>query len=143
MRRSWVYILECSDGSYYTGCTTNIDRRISEHEQGVYPGYTSKRRPVRLLWSEEFSNIQDAIAVERMLKKWTRAKKEALMREDFATLKELAQSTKTKLKLKRSAHPSTLRLRRIAQDDGMGNANPERPAEDREAAGDGKKEASP
>ena len=128
MKRSWVYILECSDGSYYTGCTTNIEKRISEHQLGVYPGYTSRRRPVKLLWSQEFSNIQDAIAVERMVKKWTREKKEAFMREDFSSLKELARSTKTKLKRKgtrntlRLLHPE--KLDSVAQGDATSPPSP-------------------
>ena len=98
MKRSWAYIVECSDGSYYTGCTTNIDKRISEHNLGTYDGYTARRRPVTLRWSQEFGEIRDAIFVERMLKKWTRAKKEAFMRGDFDVLKELAKSTEAKLK---------------------------------------------
>ncbi len=107
MKRSWVYIVECSDRSYYTGCTTNIEKRISEHNLGTVDGYTASRRPVRLLWSHEFGDIRYAIQAERMLKKWTRGKKEALMREDFELLKELARSTKTKLKQSGLARPST------------------------------------
>ena len=105
MKRSWVYIIECSDGSYYTGCTTNIETRIAQHNLGVIDGYTAKRRPVKLLWSQEFGDIRYAIEAERMLKKWTRAKKEALMKEDFDLLKRLAKSTKTKLKT--ISYPST------------------------------------
>ena len=92
MRPSWVYILECSDGSYYTGCTTNIEKRISEHELGIIGGYTPRRRPVRLVWSQEFSDIKYAILAERQIKGWSRKKKEALIREDFDLLHELAQS---------------------------------------------------
>ncbi|MGA2624726.1 MAG: GIY-YIG nuclease family protein [Bacteroidota bacterium] len=106
MKQSWVYIVECSDGSYYTGCTTNLETRISKHNNGSYGGYTASRRPVKLLWSQQFGDIRNAIEVERTIKKWTRAKKEALMKEDFETLKELARSTRTKLKLKNTANPS-------------------------------------
>lgn len=98
MKRSWVYIVECSDGSYYTGCTTNILKRISEHNLGIYDGYTARRRPVKLLWSQEFDDIRYAIRAERQIKKWTRAKKEALINENFKLLHELAKSAKTKLK---------------------------------------------
>ena len=98
MREAWVYIVECSDGSYYTGCTTNLGRRVSQHNAGFYGGYTSCRRPVRLLWSYRFSEVKFAIEAERQIKKWTRAKKEALMRGDFELLHLLSRSTRTKLK---------------------------------------------
>lgn len=94
MKQGWVYILECSDGSYYTGCTSNIEKRISEHQMGTYSGYTANRRPVKLLWSERFSDIRYAIAAERQIKGWTRKKKEALMKEDFDALIELSKSNK-------------------------------------------------
>jgi putative endonuclease len=88
-----VYMLRCADGSYYVGSATGNDlwRRIAEHETGAYRGYTYKRRPVRLVWSEHFDRITDAIAVERKLKGWTRAKKEALIKDDWAKLKLLAK----------------------------------------------------
>jgi putative endonuclease len=88
-----VYMLRCADGSYYVGSATGNDlwRRIAEHETGAYRSYTHKRRPVRLVWSEHFDRITDAIAVERKLKGWTRAKKEALIKDDWAKLKLLAK----------------------------------------------------
>ena len=92
MKRSWVYILECSDGTYYTGCTTNLDQRIYQHKTGYFDGYTSKRQPVTLLWYEVFHRLDDAINAERQIKGWSRKKKEALMRGDFEWLHELAQS---------------------------------------------------
>jgi putative endonuclease len=72
-------MLKCADGSYYIGSATGDDltKRIAEYQAGVYPGYTSTRRPVRLVWSEYFSQITDAIAVERQRKGWSQAKKEA------------------------------------------------------------------
>ena len=91
MKSSWVYILECSDGSYYTGCTSNIEKRISEHEQGTFGGYTARRLPVRLKWSQEFGEIRFAIMAERQIKGWTREKKEALIRGDFDLLHELSR----------------------------------------------------
>lgn len=96
MQSSWVYIVECSDGSYYTGATTNIDQRNAQHNAGTFDGYTCSRRPLKLLWSQEFNDIRDAIEAERKLKKWTRAKKEALMRGDFEMLHELSRSTYAK-----------------------------------------------
>ena len=64
---AYVYTLLCADKSYYVGCATGDDlsKRVAEHETGVYSGYTSQRRPVRLVWSEHFDRITDAIATER------------------------------------------------------------------------------
>jgi len=87
----WVYILKCSDGSYYTGSSSNIEKRISEHQQGAIKGYTSNRRPVELIFSEYFDDVHNAISAERQIKGWSRAKKEALIKGDFKLLKELAK----------------------------------------------------
>lgn len=87
----WVYILKCSDGSYYTGVTNNLSRRLVEHQSGVHEGYTSVRLPVELVFSHEISNPLEAIAAEKQIKKWSRAKKEALIRADFNLLHELAE----------------------------------------------------
>jgi putative endonuclease len=89
---AWVYILKCSDGSYYTGLThESLERRVGEHNAGTYGGYTLTRRPVRLVFSSEFDRISDAIAAERRIKRWSRAKKEALIRSDFAALRDHAR----------------------------------------------------
>jgi putative endonuclease len=95
---SWVCILKCSDGSYYTGVAhASLERRIGEHNAGTYGGFTSTRRPVRLVFSEEFDRLADAIASERQIKRWSRAKKEALIRGDFDALRKLAKRrTKTR-----------------------------------------------
>ena len=90
MKKAWVYILQCSDGSYYTGKTTNLELRIAQHQQGYIKGYTYKRRPVKLVFSQEFPSIMEAIRAERQIKGWTRAKKEALIRGDFQRLHVLA-----------------------------------------------------
>jgi putative endonuclease len=68
-----------------------LDRRVNEHNQGLYGGYTSTRRPVAVVWAEHFLNITDAIAVERQIKGWSRAKKEALIRGDYDLIKALAR----------------------------------------------------
>ena len=91
MKRAWVYVLQCSDGTYYTGSTTELDARITKHEIGFYDGYTAARRPVTLKWSAEFPDINEAVVVECQIKGWSRAKKEALMDGDFQLLHELAQ----------------------------------------------------
>ena len=87
----WTYILKCSDGSYYTGSTSDIEKRISEHQKGTIPGYTHKKRPVKLVFSDYFDDVYDAISAERQIKGWTRAKKEALIKGDFELLKKLAK----------------------------------------------------
>ena len=83
---SWVYILRCADASYYVGCTTDIDQRLGQHQGGVFDGYTASRRPVVMVWAEEFQTIDQAITVERQIKRWSRLKKEALIRGDFEGL---------------------------------------------------------
>ena len=91
MRTYWVYILKCSDGSYYTGSTSNIEKRISEHQQGEVKGYTHNRRPIELVFSENFDDVYNAISAERKIKKWTRVKKEALIDGDFKLLHKLSE----------------------------------------------------
>jgi putative endonuclease len=69
----------------------DLEHRIAEHQSGHFPGFTSKRRPVLLVYSEYFDRIVDAIAAERKVKGWSRAKKEALMAGDFERLSQLSQ----------------------------------------------------
>ncbi|HET7849304.1 MAG TPA: GIY-YIG nuclease family protein [Pseudolabrys sp.] len=90
---AFVYMLECADGSYYVGSATGDDlsKRISEHQSGARPGYTWSRRPVKLVWSEHFDRITDAIAAERKLKGWSRAKKEALIKDDWLSIHALSK----------------------------------------------------
>jgi len=95
---AWLYILRCSDGSYYVGITrTSLEIRIAQHNDGTFLGYTASRRPVDLIFSQWFDRITDAIENERKLKGWSRAKKEALIRGDFESLKQLAK--------RKSLHP--------------------------------------
>jgi putative endonuclease len=89
----YVYIVQCSDGFYYTGVTNDVNRRLAEHDEGVNPGcFTYKRRPVTLKYYEYFSDILLAIQREKQLKKWSRAKKEALFNENYEVLKELSKN---------------------------------------------------
>jgi putative endonuclease len=89
----YVYMLRCADGSYYVGSATGDDvgGRVNQHNAGSHKGYTFSRRPVVLVWSEHFKRITDGIAVERQLKGWSRAKKEALLRSDRAKVSELSR----------------------------------------------------
>ena len=82
----YVYILQCRDQSYYVGSTINLNQRIAQHQAGTFGGYTSKRLPVELKWSQEVQTDNDAFLLERKLKGWTRVKKEALIRGDFEGL---------------------------------------------------------
>ncbi|WP_242392019.1 GIY-YIG nuclease family protein [Anaeromyxobacter oryzisoli] len=86
-----VYMLRCRNGSYYVGHTEDLEKRVAEHVEGTYGGHTSRQLPVKLVWSAECDTRDEALAREWQLKKWTRAKKEALVREDWARLKELAR----------------------------------------------------
>jgi putative endonuclease len=89
---AYVYILRCADGSYYVGSTrTSLEDRLAQHNARSFGGYTARGRPVELVFQQDFDRITDAIAAERQLKGWTRAKKEALIRGDFARLLALAK----------------------------------------------------
>jgi putative endonuclease len=93
--QSWVYILRCADGRYYVGSHRgqNPEARLADHNAGIDPkAFTFKIRPVTLVWSAEFQWVKDAIAFERQIKGWSRAKKEALMRGDWDHLQNLAKN---------------------------------------------------
>ncbi|MFZ1736825.1 GIY-YIG nuclease family protein [Sphingorhabdus sp.] len=85
------YILRCVDGKFYTGHTDDIDRRFAEHQSGVFKGFTHKRRPVELVWNETFQSREDAKSVEKQIKGWSSAKKEALINRNWAIISELAK----------------------------------------------------
>jgi predicted GIY-YIG superfamily endonuclease len=87
----YVYILRCSDNSYYTGSTGNLERRLDEHRSGFYQGYTSTRLPVELVWSSEFPTEHQAFLTERQIKGWSRAKKDALIRGDWERLHDIVK----------------------------------------------------
>ncbi|GAA4909708.1 GIY-YIG nuclease family protein [Mucilaginibacter defluvii] len=91
----FVYIIRCNDGSYYTGVTNDIDRRFQEHQQGIIVHcYTFKRRPLVLVFHEPFGDINQAIAFEKQVKGWRRAKKEALIARRWDLLPELSRTAK-------------------------------------------------
>ncbi len=85
-------LLRCADGSYYVGHTDDLDVRLAQHNGGTCGGYTAKRRPVALVWSEQFTTRDDAFAAERRIKGWSRAKKEALIVGDWGRLQKLARN---------------------------------------------------
>lgn len=86
MLNFYVYILRCNDGSYYTGHTDDLEKRIAQHHAGVVKCYTSLRLPVELVFAQEFPSRGDALAAERQIKNWSRKKKAALIREDADSL---------------------------------------------------------
>jgi len=88
-----VYILRCSDGSYYTGHTDDLESRLGAHQQGTFSGYTSRRRPVELVYSCEFASRAETLEMERRIKGWSRRKKEALIEGDWALLQRLSRGT--------------------------------------------------
>jgi putative endonuclease len=89
---AWLYILRCADGSYYVGTTRKaLEERLGEHNAGLYDGYTARRRPVTLVFAQHFDTITDAIAAERQVKGWSRAKKEALIAGNWERVAELAK----------------------------------------------------
>ncbi len=86
----YVYMLECSDGSIYTGHTDDLEARLAAHRDGRFRGYTYKRRPVRLIFQEQFASREEAFRAEREIKGWSREKKLALARGHWQALRELA-----------------------------------------------------
>jgi putative endonuclease len=92
MKIYYVYILKCNDESYYTGFTSNLEERINQHNEGKYiDSYTYERRPVDLVFYCEFTNVEMAIETEKQLKKWSRAKKEVIINNEFEKLPNLAK----------------------------------------------------
>jgi len=97
----YVYILQCNDGSFYTGSTIDVDRRLAEHQQGNGANYTRKRLPVRLVYYEEYERIDDAFYREKQIQNWSKRKKRALIEGKINDLHEHSKcknSTNSKLK---------------------------------------------
>jgi len=89
----YCYILRCGDGSYYTGHTEDLDIRMAQHDRGAFPDcYTFVRRPVALVWSQDFPSRHEALESERRIKGWSRAKKEALIAGDWDGVSLLARN---------------------------------------------------
>jgi putative endonuclease len=89
---AYLYILRCADGKYYVGTTRKtLEERLGEHNAGIHNGFTAARRPVAMVFAQHFDNITDAIAAERQVKGWSRAKQEAMIDGEWSRLSELAQ----------------------------------------------------
>ena len=96
MKDFFVYILLCSDGSFYTGHTDDLEKRVYEHQTQLHDCYTSKRLPVDLVFYKNFSSRDEAIAAERQIKGWSRIKKQALIDGKFDNICSLSQSRRIK-----------------------------------------------
>jgi putative endonuclease len=94
--KGFMYLLQCSDNSYYVGSTTNLDRRISEHNLGIGAQYTAKRTPVVLMYFEEFEHIDQAFYREKQVQGWSRKKREALINGQHHLLSSLSKSKSDK-----------------------------------------------
>ena len=92
----WTYMLHCADRSFYLGHTDDLHVRISKHDAGTIPGYTLNCRPVKLVWSQQFGTRMEALDAERQIKGWSRAKKLALIRENWSLISTLARSNEDK-----------------------------------------------
>ena len=90
-KRAWVYILRCSDGSFYTGHTINLEMRLAQHRVGEGSDWTARRLPIELVFQQELPSKNDAFLTEMQIKNWSRAKKIALIEGKFDVLKLLAK----------------------------------------------------
>ncbi|MFN0158546.1 MAG: GIY-YIG nuclease family protein [Bacteroidota bacterium] len=90
--KGWMYILECADGSYYTGSTNNLELRLAQHHDGEGANHTKKRLPVKLVYFEEYNRIDQAFYREKQVQGWSRKKKEALINGKHGLLPELAKN---------------------------------------------------
>ena len=96
MKDFFVYILQCSDGSFYTGHTDDLEKRVCEHQMNHYECYTSKRLPAHLVFYKTFGTRYEAIAAERQIKGWSRIKKQALIEGNFNKIHTVSLSRRIK-----------------------------------------------
>lgn len=99
--RPVVYILLCSNGEYYVGSTSDLERRLQQHQKGQGCGFTKAHFPVKLIYKEEYPTYEEAFKRERQLHGWSRAKKEALIKGDLELLQQLSKVRKTHLPSKK------------------------------------------
>ena len=116
----WVYLLRCNDGSYYAGHTDALEQRIGQHKAGQGCDWTKRRLPVELVWTDSTSTREEALAFERRIKGWTRAKKEALIVGDWKRIGLLARPPHER--------PSTSLRTNDGVTSAKGNVRPERSA---------------
>jgi putative endonuclease len=110
MKKGYMYILECYDGSFYTGSTIDLDERMRQHQKGRGANHTKKRLPVKLIYYEEFNSISKAFYREKQIQGWSRDKKIALIERNFKDLSKLAEC-------QNESHHKWFRLRSTTQSD--------------------------
>ncbi len=120
----WVYILRCADGTYYTGHTDDLERRMGQHQTGEVPGYTHDRRPVELMWSQDFGTRIEALAAETQVKDWSRKKKEALFRGDWDAVSAGARKPQAVSRYGLSTSSIPTRDERIGEGSALNTATP-------------------
>ncbi len=89
--KGYMYILECADGSFYTGSTIDLEKRLKQHQNGEGANHTKKRLPVELIYFEEFERIDQAFYREKQIQGWSRKKKKALISKNYDELHKLAE----------------------------------------------------
>jgi tRNA/rRNA methyltransferase len=114
----WTYILRCADNSYYTGHTEDLENRVNEHQHGIVRGYTYDRRPVELVWAQDFPTREEALSAELKIKPWSRAKKEALIAGNWNRLSYFAIPPKERARRASASLGPLPRLRSGRTDDG-------------------------
>ena len=93
MKLYYVYLLNCKDDSFYVGMTSNLEERLLQHNTGKFPdAYTFNRRPVELMWAQQFIDPNTASELEKKLKGWSRKKKSALILKDWDKLQKLSKN---------------------------------------------------
>jgi putative endonuclease len=97
----YIYILQCADNSFYTGATSDLSRRVYEHEIGAdRTAYTYSRRPVKLVWAQECLTREEALRLEHQIKGWSRTKKAALVQNDYENVHEIVKKERQRRELK-------------------------------------------
>jgi putative endonuclease len=131
----WCYMLRCADDSFYVGSTSQheIIGRVLDHNEGKFRGYTSTRRPVELVWADWFNDLRDAQNSEQQIKGWRRAKKEALIAQDWKSLQELSKRSAARRPSRAATRPPQgdasslarhpeVRAKRASKDESAGGA---------------------
>ncbi len=90
MRKGYMYILECADGSYYTGSTVDLAKRFNQHQSGEGANHTRKFGPVKMVYVEEYKHVAEAFYREKQVQGWSRKKKEALIKGSSELLPKLS-----------------------------------------------------
>jgi tRNA/rRNA methyltransferase len=120
----YTYMLRCADGHYYVGHTEDLDVRVAQHQRGDIKGYTQRRRPVTLIWTETFPTRDEALAAELQVKNWSRAKKEALVAGDWERLSEAARKPSKLPRYAVSTGSTATRDERIGKGEGTQSPPP-------------------